>query len=162
MKVKQKFATPIALWSFLIAGLSGVIIFFGFKNKNLTLIHEYVGLISVFGIMIHCMANLRPFKNYFKKDKGVILGVVFIIICLVFYLLYPQQNGLKKGKIVNNLIQTSLNKSVNDTLFYFDINKESFSKFCLKNNFDCSNLNLNLNDFAKKNSKDPKKQLLKL
>ncbi len=34
MKVKQKFATPIALWSFLIVGLSGVLIFMVSKQKT--------------------------------------------------------------------------------------------------------------------------------
>lgn len=61
----------------------------------------------------------------------------------------------EKGKILNDVLQTSLNKSVNNTLFYFDINNNSFSKFCSKNNFDCSNLQINLKEFAIKNSKKP-------
>lgn len=155
MKVKQKFATPIALWSFLIVGLSGVLIFIGIKTKNLILIHEYVGLILLLGIFLHSMANLKPFKSYFTKEKGVVFGAVFIAIFVVFYLFYPQPEKIKKGKILNDVLQTSLNKSVNDTLFYFDINKNSFFKFCSKNSFDCSNLQINLKEFAIKNSKKP-------
>lgn len=50
MKIKQKFATPIALWSFLIVGLSGILMFIDFKTKNLVLTHEYVGLILILGV----------------------------------------------------------------------------------------------------------------
>ncbi|WP_304342321.1 hypothetical protein [Campylobacter ureolyticus] len=50
MKVKQKFATPIALWSFLVVGLSRVLMFIDIKTKNLVLIHEYVGLILILGV----------------------------------------------------------------------------------------------------------------
>lgn len=77
MKIKQKFATPIALWSFLVVGLSGVLMFIDLKTKNLTLIHEYVGLILILGIFLHSVANLKTFKSYFTKEKGVIFGVVF-------------------------------------------------------------------------------------
>lgn len=155
MKIKQKFATPIALWSFLIVGLSGVLMFIDLKTKNLVLIHEYVGLILILGIFLHSVANLKPFKSYFTKEKGVIFGVVFIAICVVFYLFYPQPKNMKKGKILNDVLQTSLNKSVDNTLFYFDINEDSFSEFCSKNSFDCSNLEMSLKEFAIKNSKKP-------
>ncbi|WP_304342320.1 hypothetical protein [Campylobacter ureolyticus] len=62
---------------------------------------------------------------------------------------------MKKGKILNDVLQTPLNKSVSDTLFYFDINKNNFLKFCSKNSFDCSNLEMNLKDFTTINSKNP-------
>ena len=52
-------------------------------------------------------------------------------------------------------MQVSFNKSVNDTLFCFDINKDSFSRFCSKNSFDCLNLDTSLKEFATKNSKKP-------
>lgn len=155
MKIKQKFATQIALWSFLIVGLSGVLMFIDIKTKNLILIHEYVGLILILGIFFHSVANLKPFKSYFTKEKGAVFGTVFIAICVVFYLFYPQLEKMKKGKNLNDVLQTSLNKSVNDTLFYFYINNNSFSKFCSKNNFDCSNLDMSLKEFAIKNSKKP-------
>ena len=155
MKIKQKFATPIALWSFLVVGLSGVLLFIDIKTKNLTLIHEYVGLILILGVFLHSIANLKPFKSYFTKEKGGVFGIVFIAICIVFYLFYPQPKNMKKGKILNDVLQTSLNKSVGDILFYFDIDKNSFLKFCSKNSFDCSNLEMNLKDFAAINSKKP-------
>ena len=155
MKIKQKFATPITLWGFLVVGFCGVLMFIDIKTKNLTLIHEYVGLILILGIFLHSIANLKPFKSYFTKEKGVVFGIVFIAICVVFYLFYPQPKNMKKGKILNDVLQTSLNKSVNNTLFYFDINKNIFSEFCSKNSFDCSNLDINLREFATKNSKKP-------
>ncbi|MCZ6174611.1 hypothetical protein O6B97_06405 [Campylobacter ureolyticus] len=155
MKIKQKFATPIALWSFLVIELSGVLLFIDIKTKNLVLIHEYVGLILILGIFLHSMANLRPFKSYFTKEKGAVFGAVFIVICVIFCLFYPHPEKVKKGKILNDVLQTSLNKSVGDILFYFDIDKNSFLKFCSKNSFDCSNLEMNLKDFAAINSKKP-------
>lgn len=155
MKIKQKFATPIALWGFLVVGLSGVLMFIDLKTKNLVLIHDYVGLILILGIFLHSIANLKPFKSYFTKEKGAVFGAVFIVICVIFCLFYPQPKNMKKGKILNDVLQTSLNKSVNDTLFYFDINKNIFSEFCSKNSFDCSNLDINLREFATKNSKKP-------
>lgn len=129
--------------------------FIDFKTKNLVLIQEYVGLILILGIFLNSMANLKPFKSYFTKEKGAVFGAIFIAICVIFYLFYPQPEKMKKGKILNDVLQTSLNKSVNDTLFYFDINNNSFSKFCSKNSFDCSNLEMSLEEFAIKNSKKP-------
>lgn len=89
MKIKQKFETPIALWSFLIVGLSGVLMFVNIKTKSLVLIHEYVGLILILGIFLHSVANLKPFKSYFTKEKGVVFGTVFTAICVIFHLFYP-------------------------------------------------------------------------
>lgn len=62
---------------------------------------------------------------------------------------------MKKGKILNDVLQVYFNKSIDDTLSYFDINKNSFSKFCSKNSFDCSNLQINLKGFAINDSKKP-------
>lgn len=135
---------------------------YGIKTKNLILIHEYVGLILILSIFLHSIANLKPFKSYFAKEKGVIFGVVFVIVCTVFYLFYPQPEKIKKGKILNDVLRVSFNKSVDDTLSYFDINKDSFSKFCSKNNFDCSNLQINLKEFAIKNSKKPKELAIEI
>ncbi|WP_414526231.1 hypothetical protein [Campylobacter ureolyticus] len=132
------------------------------KTKNLVLIHEYVGLILILDIFLHSITNLKPFKSYFTKEKGAVFGAVFITICVVFYLFYPQPEKVKKGKILNDVLQTSLNKSINDTLFYFDINNNSFSKFCSKNSFDCSNLEMSLKEFAIKNSKKPNELVVEI
>lgn len=51
--------------------------FIDFKTKNLVLIHEYVGLMLILGIFLHSIANLKPFKSYFTKEKGVVL-VLFL------------------------------------------------------------------------------------
>ena len=42
---------------------------YGIKTKNLILIHEYVGLILILSIFLHSIANLKPFKSYFAKEK---------------------------------------------------------------------------------------------
>ncbi|EPH08139.1 hypothetical protein HMPREF9309_01394 [Campylobacter ureolyticus ACS-301-V-Sch3b] len=150
------------MWSFLVIGLSVVLMLIDLKTKNLVLIHEYVGLILILDIFLHSITNLKPFKSYFTKEKGAVFGAVFITICVVFYLFYPQPEKVKKGKILNDVLQTSLNKSINDTLFYFDINNNSFSKFCSKNSFDCSNLEMSLKEFAIKNSKKPNELVVEI
>ncbi|MCR8699576.1 hypothetical protein [Campylobacter ureolyticus] len=96
------------------------------------------------------------------QKKRSYFGVVFVMVCTVFYLFYPQPEKIKKGKILNDVLRVSFNKSVDDTLSYFDINKDSFSKFCSKNNFDCSNLQINLKEFAIKNSKKPKELAIEI
>ncbi|STA70671.1 hypothetical protein [Campylobacter ureolyticus] len=78
MKIKQKFATPIALWSFLVVGLSGVLLFIDIKTKNLTLIHKYVGLILILGFFLHSIANLKPFKAILQKKKELFLALFLL------------------------------------------------------------------------------------
>lgn len=77
MKIKQKFATPITLWGFLVVGLSGVLMLIDLKTKNLVLIHDYVGLILILGIFLHSIANLKPFKAILQKKKELFL-VLFL------------------------------------------------------------------------------------
>jgi len=60
------FWNGVLLITFLITGISGLLLAFGVLNKTLSLWHNYAGLVFIIVGFFHCLAHLSYFKKIFK------------------------------------------------------------------------------------------------
>lgn len=83
-EILRRYATPLALVGFAVLGLSGTLMFFGVRGRQLNEIHEWVGIFFVVIAVLHVMRNAKSFTFMLrqKHSKRVIwvLGVVSVLL----------------------------------------------------------------------------------
>ena len=93
MKSLRSWATPLIIGSFLIMGVSGILMFFHVETTLMKVIHEWAGWIMVAGAVAHLVLNWRAFTTYFKRPLATgIMGVSAVLLALTFLPIGPDQN----------------------------------------------------------------------
>lgn len=85
MKLRS-WATPLVVGSFLLMGVTGVLMFFHLETTTMKLVHEWAGFVLVAGAVAHLALNWRAFTTYFKRPlaRGIMaLGVVVLGLTFV-------------------------------------------------------------------------------
>ncbi|MCI5097966.1 MAG: DUF4405 domain-containing protein [Rhodobacteraceae bacterium] len=81
MSALRKWATPLTIGSFLLMGVTGILMFFHLDIGLNKLAHEWAGWIMVVGVLAHVVLNWRAFSVYFKRPAArVIMGVSAIVL----------------------------------------------------------------------------------
>ena len=85
MKRLRSWATPLTVGSFLIMGVTGILMFFHLDSGVNKLVHEWAGWVMVAGVAAHLVLNWRAFSTYFKRPLAVgIIGVGAAVLALSF------------------------------------------------------------------------------
>lgn len=81
----RKWATPLTVGSFLIMGVTGVLMFFHLESMLNKVIHEWAGWAMVVGVGAHLALNWRAFITYFKRPlaKGI-MAVSALLLAVSF------------------------------------------------------------------------------
>lgn len=70
----RSLTTPLVIGSYLVTGISGVMLFFHIGESLIKEAHEWIGLLFAIGATLHISTHWTPFKRYFSKP--VALGVM--------------------------------------------------------------------------------------
>lgn len=99
----RKWATPLTVGTFLIMGVTGVLMFFHLESMLNKVIHEWAGWAMVVGVGAHLVLNWRAFTTYFKRPlaKGI---MVFSALLLVVSFL-PTNGGGNPMKMAVDKMQ---------------------------------------------------------
>ena len=85
MKNLRKWATPLTVGSFLIMGVTGILMFFHVESGLNGFIHEWAGWAMVAGVSAHLTMNWRAFTTYFKRPLAkVIMGISAVLLAVSF------------------------------------------------------------------------------
>ena len=69
--------TPLTIGSFIVASITGVLLFFEIDPSGVRATHEWMSLLFVLAGALHIYTNKRPFTRYFSdRTLFVILGAV--------------------------------------------------------------------------------------
>ena len=100
MKSLRIWATPLTVGSFLIMGVTGILMFFHVDSGLNGFIHEWAGWAMVVGVGAHLAMNWRAFSTYFKRPlaKGI-MGLGAVLLALSFV---PVEGG---GSPVQSVMQ---------------------------------------------------------
>ena len=83
----RKYATPLSFVTFLGAGLTGMLMFFGVRGGPLSEIHEWTGVVFVVALALHLARNWRGVLAMLKTPPGMAiaggLGVVTATLILL-------------------------------------------------------------------------------
>jgi len=78
-------ATPLIIGSFLIMGVSGIVMFVHVETTMAKVIHEWAGWVMVAGAVAHLVLNWRAFTSYFKRPLATgIMAASAVLLALSF------------------------------------------------------------------------------
>jgi hypothetical protein len=80
MPAMRKLAGAVAIGSFAVVAVTGVLMLFRARFGLMTHAHESIGLLMVVGVVAHIIANWKPFCGYFKTTGSlVIIAALFVL-----------------------------------------------------------------------------------
>lgn len=93
----RSWATPLAIGTFLIMGVTGGLMFFHANTTANKLIHEFAGLAMIVAVLAHVVLNWRAFQTYFKRTTALaLMGLSALLLGLTFVPgLAPAPEGMR-------------------------------------------------------------------
>lgn len=91
----NKYATALTAALFLIAAVSGVLMFFHIGSGILTGMHEWIGILFVVAALFHLGRNWRAFAGYFRRR--VIYVPAAVVLAITVALVAPGLIGGSAG-----------------------------------------------------------------
>ncbi|CUH87599.1 hypothetical protein PH5382_01528 [Phaeobacter sp. CECT 5382] len=86
MSSLRKWATPLTVASFLIMGVTGILMFFHLDSGLNVPLHEWAGWLMVLGVAAHLVLNWRPFSTYLKRPAArAIMALGAVVLALSFW-----------------------------------------------------------------------------
>ncbi len=113
MKMSQgkDFATSFTTVSFMVVGLSGVMIFFHLFDNYVKDLHEILGLFFVAVVFLHVVFNWKSMKNYFSKKIFNIALVFALLVSIGFVFSSSSKGENPKGILIESVLKAPLNIS---------------------------------------------------
>ena len=82
----RKYATPLSLVTFLAAAVTGVMMFFDVHSRQLSEVHEWIGVIFVIALLLHLARNWRGMLAMMSstRSKAIVggLGAVALVFII--------------------------------------------------------------------------------
>ncbi|EAK0826291.1 DUF4405 domain-containing protein [Campylobacter fetus] len=144
MKISKPVGTTATIVTFIVVGITGVLMFFDIKSSGIKVLHEYIGIAMVIASVLHIMANLTPFKKYFAGKKLAIMSVLFAA-SVVFIAVIPNNPKPPFKEVYQNF--ANLNLSTVEQIF--GTNESLFNEYLNKNGFKFEDISVK--EFAAKN-----------
>ncbi|AII14765.1 hypothetical membrane protein (DUF4405 domain) [Campylobacter iguaniorum] len=129
MKLTKPIGTTATIVTFIVVGVTGVLMFFHLNNGAMKLLHEYVGLAMIVACIVHIIANLTLFKKYFIGKKLIAIAIL-LAISIVSLELMPNGQKPPFKDVYANFLQLSLSQAK----LAFSTNEDTFNEFLNKNN----------------------------
>lgn len=83
MKLKRKYITPYLTWTFVVIGITGILMTFHVFEGFIEVVHGLLGLIFIIFSILHLVINWRSLKPYFKKSAFIVSLFVTIAISIL-------------------------------------------------------------------------------
>lgn len=81
----RSWATPLVIGSFLLMGVTGVLMFFHLDTATMKTVHEWAGFVLVAGAIAHLVLNWRPFTLYLRRPlAAAIIGLGALALVATF------------------------------------------------------------------------------
>ena len=111
MKLNRKYITPLITLTFVITGISGIMMFLHIMDGYTEVLHEFMGLFLVILSILHIIVNWEMLKKHFKKK---IFWVTILVSPIISALFVVQQQANPK---VDTIIMERIVKSPIPHLF---------------------------------------------
>lgn len=87
MKKLRSWVTPITIGSFLLIGVTGLLMFFKVRGSLIVVAHEWLSPIFVIGACLHIWLNWGAVRTQLSRARGI--GVVGLFAALLLLVLLP-------------------------------------------------------------------------
>ncbi|WP_449257659.1 DUF4405 domain-containing protein [Chlorobium limicola] len=97
----RSWATPLAIGSFIILAVTGILMFFKIEGGYIKPVHEWLSWLMVAGVVLHTVANWKIFVGYFSKIPAVsIISAGLVVTALAVFMPASQEGGNPKAKMM--------------------------------------------------------------
>lgn len=107
----RKWATPLTIGSFVVVGITGVLMFFHLDFGLIKPAHEWLSWLLVLGGIAHVIINWKAVLNYMTKPAGKLIIIAMLSIGALSFLPIGGAEGGGKGqsmKVVSALEKSQL------------------------------------------------------
>ena len=93
MKALRPWATPLTFATFLIVGVTGIVLFFHTGGTLSRVVHEWIGFAVLAAAIVHVVLNWRPFKAYLKRPLAGFIMVAGVILTIATSVNFSSANA---------------------------------------------------------------------
>jgi len=94
----RSWATPLIVATFIVVGVSGVMLFFHMRSGLITFSHIWIGFAMFAAVVAHLWLNWRPFLLYFRRPlPAAIMAAGVVIVALSFWPVSSTEGGETRG-----------------------------------------------------------------
>jgi hypothetical protein len=81
----RKYATPLSLIAFSAVAVTGVMMFFDVRSRQLSEVHEWVGIIFVVALLLHLVRNWRGLLAMMSstRNKAIVGGLGAVVLVFI-------------------------------------------------------------------------------
>jgi hypothetical protein len=83
MKKLRSWVTPITIGSFLLIGVTGLLMFFKVRGSLIVVAHEWLSPIFVVGACLHTWLNWGAVRAHLSRARGIVLVGLFAALLLL-------------------------------------------------------------------------------
>ncbi len=112
----RKLATSSTIGAFIVASLTGMLLFFEFGPGSIRATHEWISIFFLGAVALHIYANQKPFINYFKRTNAAPLLAGLILGLSIFVAAFDDTYAAEA------VFQLTLNSGFEDIVVLFDVN----------------------------------------
>lgn len=100
MKNIKNYATSLTSLTFIVIGLSGIMLFLGIGKNYVKDLHEVLGLAFVVVALLHVVANWTLMKKYFSKKVFLLSSILVLAVSVAFISQSRGDNGVNPKRYV--------------------------------------------------------------
>ncbi len=85
MTLRREWATPLAIGTFMLTAVTGVLMFFHLDSGLNKVAHEWLSWLLVTGVALHAVVNWGSFRRHLNNRLGQgVIGIAAILLTLSF------------------------------------------------------------------------------
>lgn len=105
--------TSLTATTFLVVGLSGVMLYFHFGEMFVKQLHEIVGLGFVVAALWHVMMNWSSMRRYFgKRTFLLVTGIIIALSSVMIYQASSEQKSNPQRAIIESVLHAPTNTAL--------------------------------------------------
>lgn len=107
MKLKRSFVTPYITWTFLVIGLSGMLMLFHLGDGYTEVLHELFGLLFVVFSVFHIIINWKSLKNHFT-ERTMITSFIVVLFFSILVIIIGNGHGAHERVVMEKLLKAPI------------------------------------------------------
>jgi len=110
VKIGRNLVTPYITWTFIVIGISGILMFFHLLQGYTEVVHEFLGLLFVIFAVFHVIINWKGLIKHFKKRMFIISFIVTLLFSGLF-IYAGRGHGNHKRVIIQKLAKAPIGQT---------------------------------------------------
>lgn len=106
--VLRSWATPLAISTFIILAVTGILMFFKIETGLIKPFHEWLSWALVTGVVLHTIANWKAFAGYFSRKPALVIISAGLIATLFSVFSPASEEGNPRMNMAKAIMSSKL------------------------------------------------------